>query len=58
MKLFTTLMPYLKFLMREQGKRILQARKNAPGLTRATLTGSAFVRLYNISKMYAFRIFL
>ena len=34
-------MQYLKFLMREQGKRILKPEKNAPGLTRATLTGSA-----------------
>ena len=41
MKPFTILTQYLKFLMREQGKRILKPEKNAPGLTRATLTASA-----------------
>ena len=47
-----------KVSMREQGQRRLQARKNGPGLTRSTLAASAFVRLYDISKLHAFPMFL
>ena len=39
---------------KNKAKEDYKPEKNGPGLTRSTLTASACVRLYNISKMHAF----
>ena len=45
---------YLKFQQKNKAKEDYKPEKNGPGLTRSTLTASACVGLYNISKMHAF----
>ena len=47
----------LKFQWETKAKEDYKPEKNGPGLTRSTLTASACVRLYNISKMHAFPMF-
>ena len=48
---------YRKLQGENKAKEDYKSEKNGPGLTRSTLTASACVRLYNISKMHAFRMF-
>ena len=45
---------YRKLQWENKAKEDYKPEQNGPGLTRSTLTASACVRLYNISKMRAF----